>query len=89
MTPHLPPNSSSLVPPHSPPSFVFTGPPSSYDKSFSPKSYNPKPCPPLPPQVVYTGPTPLAIDHFSALGYTSPSATTSIADHMLDVVIKV
>jgi hypothetical protein len=39
--------------------------------------------------VVYTGPTALAEDHFSALGYTSPTITTSIADYMLDVVIKV
>ena len=42
----------------------------------------------LSPQVVYTGPTPEAVSHFSALGYVAPSPTTSIADHMLDTVIK-
>lgn len=40
-------------------------------------------------QVVYTGPTDRASAHFAGLGYTAPSVTTSIADHMLDVVIKV
>ena len=40
-------------------------------------------------QVVYTGPTDRASAHFAGLGYTAPSITTSIADHMLDVVIKV
>ena len=40
-------------------------------------------------QIVYTGPTLDAVPHFSAVGHTIPvGSTVTIADQMLDVVIK-
>jgi hypothetical protein len=38
--------------------------------------------------VVYAGAVADAEAHFAALGYAPPSPDISIADHMLDVVIK-
>lgn len=43
---------------------------------------------PLCRQVVYAGAVADAEAHFAALGYAPPSPDISIADHMLDVVIK-
>ncbi len=40
-------------------------------------------------QVVFSGRTSLATSHFSTLGYTVPSPNVSIADYVLDLVIKV
>ena len=40
-------------------------------------------------QVVFSGPTSQAQPHFQALGHVAPSPSTSIADHMLDLVIRV
>ena len=40
-------------------------------------------------QVVYSGPTAQAESHFQQLGHVAPSPSTSIADYMLDLVIRV
>ncbi|KAF5834484.1 hypothetical protein DUNSADRAFT_8809 [Dunaliella salina] len=39
-------------------------------------------------QVVFTGPTSAAQDHFGSLGLVPPTLGTSVADHVLDLVIK-
>jgi hypothetical protein len=41
------------------------------------------------PQVVFTGPTVAAEAHFSSLGHSPASPAQSVADHVLDLVIKV
>ncbi len=56
-----------------------------------PQTPNPKPSPPA-SQVVFTGPSALAEPFFDGLGLRPPPgapACTSIADHVLDVVIRV
>jgi len=40
-------------------------------------------------QVVFTGRTAAAQDHFGAMGMAPSSPDTSVADHVLDMVIKV
>jgi hypothetical protein len=40
-------------------------------------------------QVVFTGPTVAAEAHFTALGHAPQSPGQSVADHVLDLVIKV